>query len=983
MVRLFCAIWLANRLAAQVVITPSTPPVVNQGETFQFKANVPVTWSLAPGSEGFIDADGVYYAPAKVTPKQKAGGCQVLPNNHIFNTRIDSLPVHPRSKEWIANGIDSLGGRSLKYSPVFGLNLLTNEAPTEPMTFAYTPVNNGEFPFLKWPELVVESGYFSSPLAEVDRHIVSINRETCNFYEIYNKYPAGTQRTCSSCTAQSGVKYQGMAYALPTTGATDAGGLPLTPLLARLEEIRSGAIRHALRFTRVHPDQAHLWPATTSAYYGFVDGRMQMGARLRLRGDYDISGFSPTAQVLLTQLKEYGIILADAGLNWDIQADADVFADPAVRAAFNEIRSKVTATELEVVDESSLMVSRASGETGVGATVVIASSQTEPSRKALVQVALRGVTVGVPRGMEWVQSGATKQLQAWVQGASDKAVSWSMSPELGALTPEGLYTPPEVEAPTKTMLTAASAADPSATATVEVTVMPAGPIRIDVGNEKDFGPDGDGNVWWRDQGSEGMSIAYDTGYGRQWSDLPEIGVFHTHKYTFGDMVYRFTVPNGNYRITALFAESDPLAPGTAREFHIESQGQIARNSFNIASQTDNKGGVAVKTDVPTTVTDGNLYFALRRLSYPGRTVYHPLLNGLLIAADDSPPRITIDPPGGGMVTAGKTVQFYAVGWYMPNKVTWNVTSGPGTISGTGLYTAPANPVTVDTPVMITATSTEDGTMTATAELTLTFGTMTVSPATATVVRGGKQQFSATINGFNYKSVKWTVSPAIGTVDASGMYSAPEALAQDTTVTLTATSVDLPTQTASATLQLLALQPAIRVNCGWPYYDFTDAQGRTWKKDYGFSTPSQNYNNAVPIANTTPDMLLLYQSSRYRYSDENFYYSFDVANGTYQVTLKFADYTYTEPGHYNFDVKINGKEVLKNFDPDAAAGGARTAVDRTFETTVTNKTLRIDIIGHKGGGIINGIEILSKTSAGGTMQTRRSGDIRQGKRVSLR
>ena len=31
--------------SAEVVITPSTPPAVNQGRTFKFTANVPVTWS--------------------------------------------------------------------------------------------------------------------------------------------------------------------------------------------------------------------------------------------------------------------------------------------------------------------------------------------------------------------------------------------------------------------------------------------------------------------------------------------------------------------------------------------------------------------------------------------------------------------------------------------------------------------------------------------------------------------------------------------------------------------------------------------------------------------------------------------------------------------------------------------------------------------------------------------------------------------------
>src|SRR5580693_7850602 len=86
---------------AQVAITPSTPPTVNQGTTFKFMANTAVSWSC-PGCAGSIDADGTYHAPQSVKAQQSFGGFQVLPNNHILNTRIDSLPVNASSTAWIA-----------------------------------------------------------------------------------------------------------------------------------------------------------------------------------------------------------------------------------------------------------------------------------------------------------------------------------------------------------------------------------------------------------------------------------------------------------------------------------------------------------------------------------------------------------------------------------------------------------------------------------------------------------------------------------------------------------------------------------------------------------------------------------------------------------------------------------------------------------------------------------------------------------------
>ncbi|MDQ2843609.1 MAG: malectin [Acidobacteriota bacterium] len=64
-------------------------------------------------------------------------------------------------------------------------------------------------------------------------------------------------------------------------------------------------------------------------------------------------------------------------------------------------------------------------------------------------------------------------------------------------------------------------------------------------------------------------------------------------------------------------------------------------------------------------------------------------------------------------------------------------------------------------------------------------------------------------------------------------------------------------------------------------------------------------------------------------------------------MKFADYTFKEPGHYDFDVLLNGAKVLKNFDFDTVYGPC-TAVDKGFETSVTSESLR-----YKSGFIMIG------------------------------
>ena len=95
-----------------------------------------------------------------------------------------------------------------------------------------------------------------------------------------------------------------------------------------------------------------------------------------------------------------------------------------------------------------------------------------------------------------------------------------------------------------------------------------------------------------------------------------------------------------------------------------------------------------------------------------------MLSGVEIEADSSAPKLTIDTQQQTTVAAGSKLQLYAVGWYVGDSVTWQVLSGPGSISSTGLYTAPATaPATAQT-VTIKANSTINPHLAATTTLTI-------------------------------------------------------------------------------------------------------------------------------------------------------------------------------------------------------------------------------------------------------------------------
>ena len=85
-----------------------------------------------------------------------------------------------------------------------------------------------------------------------------------------------------------------------------------------------------------------------------------MGARFRLKANFNISGYSAQAQVVLRAMQHYGLILADNGSNWYFGGTADA-AWP--QSLVDELKS-IPASAFEAVDESSLMVSAELGPGG-------------------------------------------------------------------------------------------------------------------------------------------------------------------------------------------------------------------------------------------------------------------------------------------------------------------------------------------------------------------------------------------------------------------------------------------------------------------------------------------------------------------------------------------------------------------------------------------------------------------------------------------
>src|ERR1700755_2871941 len=93
------------------------------------------------------------------------------------------------------------------------------------------------------------------------------------------------------------------------------------------------------------------------------------------------------------------------------------------------------------------------------------------------------VSVAISPAQSTVALSASTQLTPKVTGATNTAVKWSLSPQLGTISTTGLYTVPASAGPAHTVTaTATSVADSTASASTVITIAPisVSPLRVSV-----------------------------------------------------------------------------------------------------------------------------------------------------------------------------------------------------------------------------------------------------------------------------------------------------------------------------------------------------------------------------------------------------------------------------------------------------------------------------------------------------------------------
>ena len=228
---------------------------------------------------------------------------------------MSSLPLDPNSSTYITriNAFRQFVHPDFGSDPTYGIPYVVVPGSQQfvPITFNAYGSESDPGPYPVPLNAPVESGS--------DRHVLVADSGNCHLYEMFGAQQQGNGWTCAS-----GAVFDLSSNALrpDTWTSADAAGLPILPGLVRYDEVASGVINHALRFTVDESQNGFIHPATHQAGVN-NPADPPMGLRLRLKASFDLSPFHGESLVILTALKKYGMLLADNGSSWYISGSTD------------------------------------------------------------------------------------------------------------------------------------------------------------------------------------------------------------------------------------------------------------------------------------------------------------------------------------------------------------------------------------------------------------------------------------------------------------------------------------------------------------------------------------------------------------------------------------------------------------------------------------------------------------------------------------
>jgi hypothetical protein len=258
------------------------------------------------------------------------GACNVFTSDDDWNRDISGEPADTTWTTRLQMVVSTGSHIHPDYGAGYGIpiNVVPQGQKPVPVKFVdYADESDpGPYPFPEPGSARIEGGTASS--CDGDCHLLVVQSGACVLYEGY----ACTYTNGWNCSNGAKWDLTKKSYGQRPKGWTsaDAAGLPVTPGLVRLDEVRAGAVNHAIRFTLGCTSQNFVAPATHQAGCSKANTNTPpMGFRVRLnKTKFDISKLSASAQVVAKAMQTYGLILADNGSDFYFQGeDNDGWAD--------------------------------------------------------------------------------------------------------------------------------------------------------------------------------------------------------------------------------------------------------------------------------------------------------------------------------------------------------------------------------------------------------------------------------------------------------------------------------------------------------------------------------------------------------------------------------------------------------------------------------------------------------------------------------
>jgi hypothetical protein len=308
--------------------------------------------------------------------------------------------------------------------------------------------------------------------------------------------------------------------------------------------------------------------------------------------------------------------------------------------------------------------------------------------------------------------------------------------------------------------------------------------------------------------------------------------------------------------------------------------------------------------------------------------------------------VTVNPHSASLLT-GQNQSFSAtVTGSSTTTVTWSVVEpGGGSVTGTGLYTAPgaAGNYHVKATSVADPGKSDQATVTVTAPPVVN---VTVNPHSASLLTGQNQSFSATVTGSSSTAVTWSVvEPGGGRVTGAGLYTAPGAAG---TYHVKATSVADPRKSDQATVTVTA-PPVVNVAVNPHSASLLTGQ-------------SQSFNATVTGSSTTAVTWSVVEPGGGSVTGAGLYTAPGAA-GTYHVKATSV----ADPGQSDqATVTVTAPPVV-NVMVNPQTASLQTAQSQSFSATVTGSsttTVTWSVV-EPGGGSVTGAGLYTAPGAAGT------------------